>query len=82
MHRFVIGFHKEVRSKHSLSSKLDDIAGVGPKTRQKLLITFGSLKKIGKASISELQELGISKKTANLIKVSVNAMLQANELKK
>lgn len=82
VHRFVIGFHKEVRSKHSLSSKLDDIAGVGPKTRQKLLITFGSLKKIGKASISELQELGISKKTANLIKVSVNAMLQANELKK
>ncbi|MDU2152406.1 MAG: excinuclease ABC subunit UvrC, partial [Weissella confusa] len=51
VHRFAITFHRQLRSKSSLGSKLDEIAGVGPKTRQKLLTKFGSLKKIANASI-------------------------------
>ncbi|SUP61358.1 Excinuclease ABC subunit C [Weissella viridescens] len=45
VHRFAITFHRQLRSKNSLASKLDEINGVGPKTRQKLLSHFGSLKK-------------------------------------
>ncbi|MFZ2943549.1 MAG: excinuclease ABC subunit UvrC, partial [Latilactobacillus curvatus] len=37
VHRFAISFHRQLRGKNSLSSKLDDIKGVGPKTRTKLL---------------------------------------------
>lgn len=82
VHRFAITFHRQLRGKNSLASRLDDIQGVGPKTRQKLLSHFGSLKKINAASIEEIQALGIANKTASLIKVSVAATLRANELKK
>jgi len=74
VHRFAITFHRQLRSKRSLGSKLDEIAGVGPKTRQKLLTKFGSLNKIAQADIAELQELGISEKVANGIKISLQAM--------
>jgi len=74
VHRFAITFHRQLRSKRSLGSKLDEIAGVGPKTRQKLLTKFGSLNKIAQADIAELQDLGISEKVANGIKISLQAM--------
>jgi len=73
VHRFAITFHRQLRSKSSLGSKLDEISGVGPKTRQKLLTNFGSLKKISEAPIEELQALGISKKVAQSIKISLQA---------
>lgn len=74
VHRFAITFHRQLRSKSSLGSKLDEIAGVGPKTRQKLLTKFGSLKKIANASIEELREVGVSEKVANAIKISLQAI--------
>ena len=49
----------------------DIFKGVGPKTRNKLLKNFGSLKKIAEASVTELEAVGISEKTAQLIKVSL-----------
>jgi excinuclease ABC subunit C len=73
VHRFVITFHRQLHSKSSLGSRLDEIAGVGPKTRQKLLTNFGSMNKMAQASISELQKLGISEKVANNIKISLTA---------
>ncbi len=45
VHRFAITYHRKVHTKNSLSSRLDSIAGVGPKTRNKLLRKFGSLRK-------------------------------------
>lgn len=72
VHRFAITFHRKVRSKTSLSSQLDNIKGVGPKTRTKLLKKFGSLKKISDANIDELTDLGISKTVAQTIKLSLN----------
>lgn len=72
VHRFAINFHRQVRSKNSLSSKLERINGVGPKTRIKLLRNYGSLKKIAQASVEDLQQLGISKKVAQTIKLSLN----------
>lgn len=71
VHRFAITFHRQVHSKHSLSSRLDEINGVGPKTRNKLLRKFGSISKISQASIDDIRELGISQTTAQLIKVSL-----------
>lgn len=72
VHRLAVTFHRQVRSKNSLSSKLERIPGVGPKTRIKLLRNYGSLKRIAQASLEELQALGISKKVAQTIKLSLD----------
>ena len=72
VHRFAVTFHRQVRAKNSLSSKLERIPGVGPKTRIKLLRNYGSLKRIAQASLEELQALGISKKVAQTIKLSLD----------
>lgn len=72
VHRFAITFHRQVHAKNSLSSRLDDIKGVGPKTRNKLLRKFGSITKISQASIDELQALGVSKTVAQTIKLSLS----------
>lgn len=71
VHRFAITFHRQVHTKHSLSSRLDEIPGVGPKTRNKLLRKFGSMSKIAGASIEEIQALGIAKSVAQTVKFSL-----------
>lgn len=68
VHRFAIQFHRNVRSKNSFSSILDDIEGVGPKTRTKVLRHFKSLKRLKEADIEEITDLGVNRKTANNIK--------------
>lgn len=71
VHRFAITFHRQVRSKNSLASRLERIQGVGPKTRIKLLRNYGSLKNISAVSVEDLESLGISKKVAQTIKLSL-----------
>lgn len=68
VHRFAIQFHRNVRSKNSFSSLLDEVKGVGPKTRTKVLRHFKSLKKLKEADIEEITDLGINRKTAHNIK--------------
>jgi excinuclease ABC subunit C len=53
-HRFAIGFHRQVRSRRTISSELDDIPGIGPSRRRKLLSAFGSLRGVRGASEAEL----------------------------
>jgi excinuclease ABC subunit C len=53
-HRFAVGFHRARRSRRTLHSELDDIAGVGPVKRRKLLSRFGSLRGVRGASEAEL----------------------------
>ena len=66
VHRFAITFHREKRSKHALQSELDNIKGVGPKTRDDLLKAFKSVKRIKEATLEQLAAvLGPSK--ANII---------------
>lgn len=67
VHRFAISFHRNVRSKHSFSSVLDEIPGVGAKTRTKLLRHFKSVPAIKKASAEELRDLGINRPTVKNI---------------
>jgi len=54
VHRFAIEFHRNKRSKRALHSELDDIPGIGPKTRDGLLNGLKSVKKIREASLEEL----------------------------
>ena len=56
VHRFAIEFHRDKRSKHALHSELDDIKGIGPKTRDELLNKLKSVKKIKEASLEQLAE--------------------------
>jgi excinuclease ABC subunit C len=53
-HRFAIGFHRRTRDKRTLHSELDEIPGVGPARRRKLLSVFGSLRGVRAASLAEL----------------------------
>lgn len=54
VHRFAITFHRDKRSKHALHSELDEIKGIGPKTRDLLLQKMKSVKRIKVADIQEL----------------------------
>ena len=64
VHRFAITFHRQLRSKNSFASKLDNIEGLGPKRKKMLLKEFKSLKNIQAASIEELQKVGLPKTVA------------------
>lgn len=54
VHRYAITFHRDKRSKHALHSELDDIRGIGPKTKEALLHHFRTVKRISEASDDEL----------------------------
>jgi excinuclease ABC subunit C len=54
VHRFAIEFHRNKRSKRALHSELDDIKGIGPKTRDELLNALKSVKKIKEATMETL----------------------------
>lgn len=64
VHRFAITFHRQLRSKNSFASRLDEIEGLGPKRKKMLLKEFKSLKNIIAATIEELQEIGLPKNVA------------------
>ena len=57
VHRFAISFHRDKRSKHQLHSELDDIKGIGSKSKEQLLQRFKTVKKIKDADIQELTEV-------------------------
>lgn len=64
VHRFAITFHREKRSKHALHSELDDIKGIGPKTREELLNHFKTVKRIREESLETLSTvIGTAKAT-------------------
>lgn len=64
-HRFAITGHKQARDKKRKRSQLEDIAGVGPKRRKELLVRFGGLQGVTKASVEEIAKVpGFSKKLA------------------
>ncbi|HAZ0775340.1 TPA: excinuclease ABC subunit UvrC [Enterococcus faecium] len=64
VHRFAITFHRQLRSKNSFVSRLDEIEGLGPKRKKMLLKEFKSLKNITAATTEELQEIGLPKNVA------------------
>jgi excinuclease ABC subunit C len=62
VHRYAITFHRDKRSKHALHSELDDIKGIGPKTKELLIKKFKSVKGIQSAGYQDLTDtIGPSK---------------------
>lgn len=62
VHRYAITFHRDKRSKHALHSVLDDIKGIGPKSKEQLLKSFKSVNKIKVATLEEIAtSIGVSK---------------------
>ena len=66
VHRFAITFHRDKRSKRALHSELDEIPGIGPKTKELLLKSFKTLKKIQESDIETISKI-IGQKKAELI---------------
>jgi excinuclease ABC subunit C len=66
-HRFGINFHRDKRSSQMIKSDLDQIKGIGPKTKEILLKHFESVDKIKEASAEELEKLLGSSKSAILL---------------
>ena len=56
-HRFAITFHRDQRSRSFLGTELTDIPGIGSKTADKLLVHFGSVKKLRQATAAEIAEV-------------------------
>ena len=57
VHRYAITFHRDKRSKHALHSELDDIKGIGPKTKEQLLKDLKSVKRIKDSDLKTLTEI-------------------------
>ena len=57
VHRYAITFHREKRSKHALHSELDDISGIGPKTKELLIKELKSIKRIKTADLQTLTKI-------------------------
>lgn len=64
VHRYTINYHKDIRSKGSLSSILDNIAGIGDKRKKELLKKYKTITKLSSLSKNEL-EINLPKKVAN-----------------
>ena len=62
VHRFAITFHRDKRSKNTFHSELDDIKGIGPKTKETLMKEFKTVKKIKEQELKALSDvIGVSK---------------------
>ena len=66
VHRFAITFHRDKRSKRALHSELDDIPGIGPKTKEQLIKAFKTVKKVKESDIEALSE-EVGRKKAEII---------------
>ncbi len=68
-HRFALGYHQKLRHKRSMASALDNIPGIGPKRKRKLLMKFGTVRSIKEASTLDLTSVeGITNALAQKIK--------------
>ena len=61
-HRFAVSYHTSLKRKNQTASRLDEIPGVGPATRKKLIRKFGSLGGVLKASDEEISQIVGTKK--------------------
>ena len=71
VHRFAITFHRDKRSKHQVVSALDNIPGIGSKSKEALLKRFKSVKRIKEADVNEIAEI-LGQKKAEILKESLN----------
>jgi excinuclease ABC subunit C len=73
-HRFAITYHREVRSKRTFRSVLDEIPGIGPKRKKALIRRFGSARAIAVASVDDLAAVdGFSRELAARVKEHIGS---------
>jgi excinuclease ABC subunit C len=73
-HRFAITYHRQRRAKAMTTSALDTLAGVGPVRKKRLMVAFGSVGAIKRASVDEIAAVkGVSPELASQIKAALNA---------
>lgn len=77
VHRFAISFHRDKRSKGQVKSALDDIPGLGPKSKELLLKKFKSIKRMKEATIADFIEL-LGPNKGKQIKESIDNIDKAN----
>ncbi len=65
-HRFAITFHRSLRNKHSLVSRLDSVPGIGEKRRKALFRAFGSVEKIKQADLKDIENVDGMNKPSSL----------------
>ncbi len=65
-HRFAVSYHTVLKRKRQTASLLDDVPGIGPATRKKLIKTFGSVRGVAQASNSELEQAIGAQRAAKL----------------
>jgi excinuclease ABC subunit C len=65
-HRFAVSFHRRARTMRDLRSELDSVPGIGPRRRRALLVAFGSLAGVRRASREELLAV-VGAKTADAV---------------
>ena len=68
VHEFTINYHKQIRSKGSLSSILDNVEGIGEKRKKELLKKYKTLNKIKETSVEELENILPKNIAINLLK--------------
>ena len=78
VHRFTINYHRELRSKGSIKSLLDNVEGIGDVRKKELMKKYGSVKKINEASIEELDEI-LPHKVSEYLKNYLNSFYSKDE---
>jgi excinuclease ABC subunit C len=72
-HRFAITFHRQLRAKAITHSRLDDVAGVGPAMKKRLLKAFGSADGVAAATLEQLRLVeGVGPRLAQRLKEGLN----------
>ncbi len=75
-HRFAVAYHRRLHRKEELVSQLDNIPGLGPKAKTRLLRTFGSVKKIRTLSETSLVEKGgLNPKLAHVLRATLSTRI-------
>jgi excinuclease ABC subunit C len=82
VHRFAITFHRQTRTKSMIHSALDDIPGVGPKRKQRLLEHFGSVQKMKEASLEDFKAAGMSETLSRTILAHLKGEHSAEKMEK
>ena len=71
-HRFAITYHRNLRSKNSLKSPIDNVSGIGPKRKRMLMRRFGTLKGIKEAAVDDLASVpGMTRSLAIRLKQTI-----------
>jgi excinuclease ABC subunit C len=71
-HRFAVTYHRKLRGKALISSRLDHIIGVGEIRRNTLLRHFGNIKTISRATEDELRQAGLDSRTAQEVRKALS----------